>query len=141
MKELLFLLLAFVSATVSADWVKIGGPATAASEKFIDTAAIRQTGPMNTMRRVWELSNLAKPAANKTLSIKSHVEYDCKDRRVRILEESNFSEPWARGENLTSATLDSPPGKWIGIRKGSVIATIFNRVCPNDDSDAVTNKN
>ena len=69
MKELLFLLLAFVSATVSADWVKIGSPATAASEKFIDTAAIRQTGPMNTMRRVWELSNLAKPAANKTLSI------------------------------------------------------------------------
>ena len=101
MQKLFPLLLVFISTTVSADWVKIDVAADTASEKFIDTKAIRQTGPMNTMRRVWEISNLAKGASNKVLSIKNEVEYDCKDRRVRVLEESNFSEHWAQGENLT----------------------------------------
>ena len=133
MKRLFPLLLVFISATVSADWVKINVAVDTASEKFIDMKAVRQTGPMNTMRRVWEISNLAKGASNKVLSIKNEVEYDCKDRRVRVLEESNFSEHWAQGENLTSTGHDIKPGNWSDLSKGSVSETIFNRVCPNDD--------
>ena len=133
MKKLFPFVLVFISATVSADWVKINVAADTASEKFIDVKAIRQTGPMNTMRRVWEISNLAKGASNKVLSIKNEVEYDCKDRRVRVLEESNFSEHWAQGENLTLTVLDPKPGNWSDISKGSLSETIFNRVCPNDD--------
>ena len=133
MKKLFPLLAILVSATVSADWVKIADATDAASEKFIDMKAIRQTGPMNTMRRVWEVSNLAQDAPDKVLSIKSHVEYDCKDRRVRVLEESKFSEHWARGDNLTLTALDPKLGNWRDLSKGSVSETIFNRVCPNDD--------
>ena len=120
MKMLLPLLAILVSATVSADWMKIPGATETAPEKFIDMKAIRQTGPMNTMRRVWEISNLMKDAPDKVLSIKSHVEYDCKDRRVRVLEESNFSEHWAQGENLTLTVLDPKPGNWSDISKGSL---------------------
>ena len=133
MKKLFPLLAILVSATVSADWVTIPGATETAPEKFIDIKAIRQTGPMNTMRRVWEISNLAQDAPDKVLSIKSHVEYDCKDRRVRVLEESKFSEHWARGDNLTLTALDPKLGNWSNLSKGSVSETIFNRVCPNDD--------
>ena len=136
MKTLFPLLLLFLSATVSADWVKITGTADTSSEKFIDTTAIRQTGPMNTMRRVWELSNLAKSASNKALSIKHYMEYDCKDRRVRVLEESYFSEHMAQGESLTLPSREQNPSNWSGIAKGSVSEVVFNRVCPHDDSDA-----
>ena len=133
MKKLFPLLAILLSATVSADWVKIPGATDTASEKFIDMKAIRQTGPMNTMRRVWEISNLMKATPNKVLSTKNHVEYDCKDRRVRVLEESKFSEHWARGDNLTLTGHDIKPGNWSDLSKGSVSETIFNRVCPNDD--------
>ena len=133
MKKLLPLLAILVSATVSAEWVKINVAADTASEKFIDIKAIRQTGPMNTMRRVWEINNLMKAAPDKALSTKNHVEYDCKDRRVRVLEESKFSEHWARGDNLTLTALDPKPDNWSDLSKGSVSETIFNRVCPNDD--------
>ena len=133
MKKLFPLLLVFISATVSADWVKINVAVDTASEKFIDMKAIRQTGPMNTMRRVWEIGNLAEGAPNKVSSIKSHVEYDCKDRRVRVLEENTYSEHWAQGENLTLTGHDIKPGNWSDISKGSVSEAIFNRVCPNDD--------
>lgn len=75
--QLLPLLLVLASLPASAEWVKINPMAGATSEKFIDTKAIRQTGPMNTMRRVWEMSNLTKGASNKVLSIKNHMEYDC----------------------------------------------------------------
>ena len=135
MKKLFPLLLLFMSATASADWVKINGAAATSSEKFIDTEAIRQTGPMNTMRRVWEITHLAKGASDKVLSTKNYMEYDCKDRRVRVLEESNFSEYWAQGENLTVTGQDNKPANWRDIGKGSVSETVFNRVCPSDESD------
>ena len=134
MKKLFPLLLLFMSATASAEWVKINGAAGTSAEKFIDTETMRQTGPMNTMRRVWEISNLAKGAANKVLSIKSHVEYDCKDRRVRVLEDSYFSEHWAKGEDVAGMAPDIKSRDWSGIVKGSIHETIFNRVCPNDGS-------
>jgi len=71
MKKLLSLSLLVISTAASADWVKMSGPSGASPEKFIDTGAIRQTGPMNTMRRVWEISNFTKGASNKALSIKN----------------------------------------------------------------------
>ncbi len=133
MKRVLPVLLLFTSATASADWLKIDVAADTSAGKFIDTKTMRQTGPMNTMRRVWELSNLANGVPNKVLSTKAQVEYDCKDRRVRVLEEARFSEHWAQGENLTLKGLEIKTGNWSAISKGSVSDTIFNRVCPNDD--------
>ena len=139
MKTRFVWLLLFMSATVSAEWEKIKGAAGTSVEKFIDTETMRQTGPMNTMRRVWEISNLAKGASNKAssnvLSIKSQVEYDCKDRRVRVLEESYFSEHWAKGEDVAGTAPDVKSRDWSGIVKGSIHEAIFNRVCPNDGSE------
>ena len=135
MKKLFPLLLLFISATASADWVKINGLVDTSPEKFIDTNAIRQSGPMNTMRRVWEITHLAKGASDKVLSTKNYMEYDCKDRRVRVLEENSFSEYLAQGENLTVTGQDNKPSNWSDIGKGIISETIFNRVCPSDDSD------
>ena len=131
MKNLYPLLLLILSATASADWVKIDSPVGALSEKFIDVTTIRQTGPMNTMRRVWEVTNLHKGSANKVLSIKQYMEYDCKDRRSRVIEEHSFSEHWAQGENLTVDGRDIKAAAWSEITPASINETLFNRVCPN----------
>ena len=127
------LLVLLVSTVVYADWVKVDSAADTGANKFIDTKAIRQTGPMNTMRRVWELSNLAKRTSSQVLSIKSHVEYDCKDRRIRIIEVAFFSEHWAQGERLPAAGSDAKSGDWSDISNGSLGESIFKRVCPSDD--------
>ena len=134
MKRGFLWLLLLISATASAEWEKVKGAAGTSVEKFIDTETMRQTGPMNTMRRVWEISNLAKGSSNKALSIKSQVEYDCKDRRVRVLEENYFSEHWAKGDDVAGIAPNNKLGDWSGIAKGSIQETIFNRVCPNDGS-------
>ena len=135
MKKLFTLILVFITASASAEWLKIESKAKGPPETFIDTETIRQTGPMNTMRRVWELRHLAERTSDKTLSIKTQVEYDCRDRRIRILEESSFTEYWAQGEKLVSTVHDSQLAKWNAIGKLSVSKTIFKRVCPHDESD------
>ena len=131
MRKKFLLMLLFTSASAYADWVKIDAPAGSLSEKFINTDTIRQSGPMNTMRRIWELSNLVNSSTINIASIKQYVEYDCKDRRSRVIEESSFSKHWAEGENLTVAANDMKPGNWSAIGLGGVHETIFNRVCPN----------
>ena len=133
-KRSIALLVLLVSTVVCADWVKVDSAADTGANKFIDTKAIRQTGPMNTMRRVWELSNLAKRSLGQVLSIKSHVEYDCKDRRIRIIEVASFSEHWAQGERLSAPESDAKTGDWSDISNGSLGESIFKRVCPSDDS-------
>jgi hypothetical protein len=47
--------LALATTIAHADWVRIDFKASDQIETFIDTNRIRQSGPMNTMRRVWEL--------------------------------------------------------------------------------------
>ncbi len=139
LRKLLPLMLFFMSTIASANWLKISGDADASLGTFIDTDAIRQTGPMNTMRRVWEISNLAKNASNQFLSVRRYREYNCKDRRIRLLEESSFSEHWAKGESVSSIGPDTESGSWQDIAKGGIDEIIFKRVCPNDDSDATVN--
>lgn len=90
---------------------------------------------MNTMRRVWEIDHLAERAPNRALSIKKYVEYDCKDRRERVLEESSFTEYWAQGENLAATLYDSQLAKWHAVGKTGISETVFKRVCPQDDAD------
>ena len=101
-------------------------------ETFIDTGTVRQTGPMATMRRVWQLSNRPPGGASGIGSIKSLVEYDCKDRRVRVLEVGHFADVWARGDKLDVAAPDLNGRDWIGIAKGSLGEAVFLRVCPHD---------
>ena len=129
-------LLLFVSTGACADWVQIRSIADTATEVFIEPSSIRQSGPMSIMRRVWEIRNFSPDASNQVLSTKTRMEYDCKDRRLRVLEQSQFSAHWARGEPLPGLGTDIQPSPWSDIAAGSVMATIFSQVCPHDGSDA-----
>ena len=132
MKRLLPVVALFYGAVASADWVAVPRAADPSPATFIDMETIRQTGPMNTMRRVWQLRNLTQSAAENTLSIKSHMEYDCKDRRVRLLEANHFADSWGRGDKLDVAVPAAKSRDWGVIGKGNLSEAIFLRVCPRD---------
>jgi hypothetical protein len=131
MKELCFVFFVLASTYAQADWEKIDAAASDQIETFIDAKRIRQSGPMNTMRRVWEVSNLPQRLSNNALSIKTQLEYDCKDRRVRTLEEALFPEHFARGTPIAAKQEMVKTGDWLVINKASVTEVIFNRVCPS----------
>ena len=135
-KPLSALLMLCSSASACADWVQVRSAADTAPEVFIEPSSVRQSGPMSIMRRVWEIRNFSPGLSGKVLSTKTRMEYDCKDRRLRMLEQSQFSAHWARGEPLPGLGTDSLPGPWSDITIGSVMASIFNQVCPHDGSEA-----
>lgn len=114
-----------------AEWVKIDFKSSDQIERFIDPNRIRQSGPMNTMRRVWELSNLPTRMPNTARSIKSYIEYDCKDRRIRTIEEAFFSQHFAQGEPLAAMNQATKLGDWRDMGKGGADEMIFDRVCPS----------
>jgi hypothetical protein len=134
-REILAVLLLSLAGTAWADWKKIREAGPLDHETFIDIATVRQSGPMATMRRVWELRNDREPAEGRAASTKTLVEYDCQNPRLRTLEETRFSAPWGSGQASMPAPRESGGAAWRPIEPDSVEDRIFREVCPHDDGD------
>jgi hypothetical protein len=135
MKPILAVLLSSLAGTAWADWQKIRESGPLEYETFIDIATVRQRGPMATMRRVWEIRNVPEPAEGRAASTRTLAEYDCQNRRPRILEESRFSAHWSSGQELTPAREKDSGRGWKPLEPEAVEERIFHEVCPHDDGD------
>jgi hypothetical protein len=116
--------------TASAEWVKVGDTRALKFEKYIDPDTVKQSGPMAIMRQVWELGNLLETGDAGTRSAKTLAEYDCQNRKLRVLKEQWFDQPWAKGNELTPADLNKAASDWDTITPNSVGAAIVDIVCP-----------
>jgi hypothetical protein len=119
--------------TASAEWVKVGDTRALKFEKYIDPDTVKQSGPMAIMRQVWELGNLLEPGNAGTRSVKTLAEYDCQNRKLRVLKERWFDQPWAKGKELTPADLNKAASEWSAITPNSVGAAIIDIVCPGGE--------
>lgn len=91
---------------------------------FIDAETIRGDG---NLRRVWTMCSYAEPNADGALSTRSLVEYDCAERRYRILTISTHTE--CMGEGRTLRVEAAPDPWWRGIVADTVAAKIIAQVC------------
>lgn len=106
MKHLLFALLLLTLATAAwAEWVKFGEDSNYASY-YYDPDTIEKDGRIV---RVWEIQDLVKPERLGDLSRRMRNEYDCDEKRYRILSGAAYSEQMAGGRTLLSRDV---PGKW-----------------------------
>ncbi|MFM7633714.1 MAG: surface-adhesin E family protein [Betaproteobacteria bacterium] len=133
MRKLLPLILLPVCITASADWVKVGDTRSLKFEKYIDPDTVKQSGPMAIMRQVWEIGNLLEPGNDGVSSVKTLAEYDCQNRKLRVLKEQWFDQPWAKGKELTPTQLNQSASDWGGITPNSVGAAIIDIVCPGGE--------
>ena len=106
-----------------ADWVKIG--ASDSGELFLDPETIRKEGHI---RKVWQLQNLNQADDSGALSRRYRKEYDCTDKRDRILSFRKHSGSMATGKILDKGNLADP---WQDIPPGSFSGTALNTVCAN----------
>ncbi len=130
MRTLLFTLLISFSVTALADWLRIEETSHSESQLYIDPDSVKQTGPMAIMRRVSEIRNYAEADSDKVKSVKRLAEYDCMDRRHRVLQESGFTGDWARGEPVNLRGLNNADGQWRPIEAKSTAEIILNELCP-----------
>jgi len=133
MRTLLALLLLSFCVAASAEWVRVGDARLATLEKYIDPDNVKQTGPMAIMRQVWEIGNFLQPGNDRVASVKTLAEYDCQNRKLRVLQEFRFTEPWAKGKEVTPANLNKAPSDWSTIPPNSVGDAIIDIVCPSGE--------
>ena len=90
-KSYLLSLLMLIASSAWADWKFVTGSESKGTEFFIETDGIRREG---NFVRVWELTNYSTPRLfNKVefLSMRTRVEYDCKQDRSRTHTISIFA--------------------------------------------------
>jgi hypothetical protein len=133
MRKLLPLMLLPVFITAAAEWVKVGDTRHLKFEKYIDPDTLKQSGPMAIMRQIWEIGNFLEPGSDRVASVKTLAEYNCQTRQLRVLQEFRFTEPWAKGKEVTPANLNQAPSDWSAIAPNSVGDAIIDIVCPSGE--------
>jgi hypothetical protein len=116
---LAFIALTF-SASAAAEWVKVG--LTDDYDVFIDPDTISAEGQF---RKSWEIRNL-KTQDRFGESDQYRMEYDCKDKRTRILYWSVHTGHFALGE-LTKLALEA--SHWHPIRPNTTDWIVLRIVC------------
>ena len=126
-KALLMVLLAVVSSSAVAEWVKIGANESATA--YADPATIEKAG---NLVKMWDLHDFkvvqARPYGTPYRSQKTQQEYDCKEERTRILDILRYSENMGMGE---AARADSDLDEWKPVRAGSTTAALRELACGN----------
>lgn len=106
-----------------AEWVKYDERPVASS--YYDPATVKKGG---NMVRVWVFTNLWARVDGQW-SRRALLEFDCKEERNRILQQTSFSGPMMSGEIDTEYSFVRA-GKWKDILPGSPRATLQSIVCP-----------
>jgi hypothetical protein len=140
------MLLCLFSQSAGAEWVHVGVRFFGGTE-FGDEASDNAIEPkensavftvyanFSTMRRnwpkvkIWSLTNLSKPmnvTERPYLSIKSHDEFDCKERTSRSLSYTYFSEIMGTGEAVIRGTKSTD---WYPIEPASITEMMFKTAC------------
>ncbi len=86
---------------VSAAWTFV--TSTDGTAHYVDAKTLRKTGDL---RRIWELSSSQQPNKGGVASQRLLVEYDCREKRYRLLQLVAFSAPMAGGTVV--GTVDAP---------------------------------
>jgi hypothetical protein len=99
MKKILLILLLLISSVVHAQWIFV--LEANETEIYIDTKTISQT---NQLKRAWfklEYSLNSDMSKSEVRSSRVYREFDCREKKVRTLSLTTFSQPNLLGVSTT----------------------------------------
>tara|TARA_B110000971_G_C19671827_1_gene347017 strand:- start:127 stop:534 length:408 start_codon:yes stop_codon:yes gene_type:complete len=132
MKKILFTLLFVFSIPSFADWDLIYKDQTIKSEYFLDLSSFkRNKGKV----RAWTLENflqLQKTGALEYRSVKSFVEFNCEEPRLRILAYSLYGKNMGNGKAVFSK---GSPLEWIKIKSNTMFSSYSEVICAESSQD------
>lgn len=120
-KKTVLMLLLLTTGSAWAEWVKVDEAIE--GDKYIDPATIRKDGDI---RRVWEILDLKKRNKYGQSSIRTRVEYDCKQERYNILSLTTHSKSMAQGSIIDNGNFVP---NWVDIPPGSVSSNLIKIIC------------
>ena len=129
-KLLLTLLLAIVSSSAMAEWVKVGEAVWRDGSHYsvyVDPTTIRKSGNMVKMWLLYDYGTVQKHTGSSMLfaSVKGQSEYDCKEEQSRILYQVLFSKNMGKGKRITMRD----PDKWGPIEPNTIGVETWKFAC------------
>jgi hypothetical protein len=116
------LMLAVVSNSAMAAWSKV--TVNEEATIYADLSTISKSG---NMIKMWDVSDFKKKTtANNYLSLKSQREYDCKDKKNRLLTYSTFSGNMGNGSVVNSSSFARP---WMPVYTGGIVSILWITAC------------
>lgn len=127
MKQLLLGLMLLVTATVaSAEWTRVDH--NDLFIQYVDKATIRRNGNLVKMWDLMDYKTVRKSAAGKSyLSDKSQAEYDCKEKKTRLLAFTWFDGRMGNGKAVSFNS--NVRAEWIPIGPESMGEALFEIAC------------
>ena len=123
MRRLMLVVLLLTSGAAWAGWLQMSSEGQS-SVMYVDPESIKIDGQF---RRVAEMHDLKAP--DKTRGNRSTIvlsEYDCKEGRIRLLQEEYFSGQMGAGERLGGT---SEPTDWFSLAPGTRGWNLLKFVC------------
>ncbi len=125
MKRLfVFLAITFLSAGAAAQWTPVMVDEMVIT--YIDRDTLRGKGGVVRMWWLMDYQLVQITDEKGYFSRLSHSEFDCRNRRVRLLSVALLSERMAMGQVIFE---DPVPRKWEAVRDGSFQDALFDIAC------------
>jgi len=110
MKKLLLLtlMLAVVSSSAMANWVEVGVNDHIGSTFYAETGTISKFGNNVKMWVMYDYKTAHDVGEyfGKYMSTKSHIEYDCKEAKVRVTSQARFSKNMGKGKRKVVTSIN-----------------------------------
>ena len=111
-----------VAAAQAPDGYVLVSQSSDGSMTWLYTPSIKKVSSANV--RAWTLRNFGQKQPSGMSSIKDYVEYDCDQKRTRLLQADTYNEPWAVDPDITIG-----PKDWRFSSPGSTVENTLNAVC------------
>jgi hypothetical protein len=121
--------MAVVSGNAAADWTPVGAGDYIASA-YADKAGIRRAGALVKMSAMYDFRRQDfTPGGKALLSTVVLREYDCGERRVRILSSIDFAGAMGTGE---AVDMSNRAGRWESVVAGALDEMFWNIACKSN---------
>jgi len=99
-KLLLTLMLAVVSSSAIAEWVKVGTSDDKTTTIYADPSTIRKSGNRVKMWALWDYSTAQEGDSKPYMSVRIQNEYNCKEETDRQIYATTFSGNMLEGNTI-----------------------------------------
>jgi len=122
-KAILIMLLAVVSSSAMAEWVKVDEDKLVTA--YADPTTIRKSGNKVKMWALWDYSTAQEGKSKPYMSVRIQNEYNCKEETSRQIYATTFSGNMAGGH-----TINRQGGRpWLPVSQGNTTELLWKFAC------------
>jgi hypothetical protein len=119
-------LLVLSSGPAYAEWIKVSEGDEPGKTVYVDPATIRRNSNLVKMWQFYDYKTVQTLGGNRFLTAKEQWEFDCAEKRSRVVARKEFSGNMGSG---TMVFTNSEVGKWIPVMPDSIGEIVWNVAC------------